>query len=70
LPTAARQICPGIEETDSRVAQCSKFNDRPFRGQLFHWIPYTGYTPGQSPAFIIIIIIIIINIIIIIISIA
>ncbi|XP_019882164.2 papilin isoform X4 [Camponotus floridanus] len=35
------QDCPG-EATDFRAEQCAEFNNVPFEGTYYDWIPYTG----------------------------
>ncbi|CAL1675129.1 unnamed protein product [Lasius platythorax] len=35
------QECPG-EPTDFRAEQCAEFNNVPFEGTYYDWIPYTG----------------------------
>ncbi|XP_072747679.1 papilin isoform X3 [Anoplolepis gracilipes] len=35
------QDCPG-EPTDFRAEQCAEFNNVPFEGTYYDWIPYTG----------------------------
>ncbi|XP_031784533.1 papilin isoform X3 [Nasonia vitripennis] len=35
------QPCPG-EQKDFRAEQCAEFNNKPFEGVYYDWIPYTG----------------------------